>query len=576
MPVIDLNNIAAIYRGGQQMARLFRGASEIWTETAIANLGVGTNTPMVLAGNSEAAAVGGIWWGGADGLQGGETAHTILSSTRGDYSGPISSAAQSAILPGIGAAWEIGIQNSSRFLQERWQGEWAEYCDPVNDMALFTGGAFVLWEGEEPIGEDWQMADTGKMAQPYYWAGDCHKRTLARDLSFEYGHFARAVAAGVAPYLVGAWPPMIEEGGGNANIPARDAEWRTRFDGYDMAHRYRRDWLRAELAANGLSDDLWIVPAHLAVARWYDDDLAGNLPAGLTSHRDMHADDNTSPGHLDDNGGKHPWMLSREGAYCIRTMIYEVVEGQDALALPDNATEGITGAVAAYLRQVAKDVLSDYAPAGRGGSAHAETTILTATAAPPQDALENCAAHYLDGGSPTAIPTTEGVRYLAAIVNFDNAGDQVTDSETELVHLFGSDDDHMVLKMARPSWHDGGATPVVWGQVWDAAGVDQGFAMFNAPTSGDWLVEIWVDDAMRFRLVDLAVSDPQAAKVQFQRYGGGSNPALSACSSFTIPAQAAYAIHAAWASENIPTDQEYTDLNAWIDGLDPTWFAWAQ
>ncbi|MCT4333717.1 hypothetical protein MU516_12660 [Paracoccus sp. YLB-12] len=280
--------------------------------SAVQNEGVGTDTPMVLAGNSETAATAGIWWGGADGLQGGETAHTILSSTRGDYSGPISSAAQSAILPGIGAAWEIGIQNSSRFLQERWQGEWAEYCDPVNDMALFTGRAFVLWEGEEPIGEDWQMADTGKMAQPYYWAGDCHKRTLARDLSFEYGHFARAVAAGVAPYLVGAWPPMIEEGGGNASIPARDAEWRTRFDGYDLAHRYRRDWLRAELAANGLSDDLWIVPAHLAVARWYDDDLAGNLPAGLTSHRDMHADDNTSPGHLDDNGGKHPWMLSRE------------------------------------------------------------------------------------------------------------------------------------------------------------------------------------------------------------------------------------------------------------------------
>ncbi|WP_260277573.1 hypothetical protein [Paracoccus maritimus] len=132
----------------------------------------------------------------------------------------------------------------------------------------------------------------------------------------------------------------------------------------------------------------------------------------------------------------------------------------------------------------------------------------------------------------------------------------------------------MVLKMARPSWHDGGATPVVWGQVWDAAGVDQGFAMFNAPTSGDWLVEIWVDDAMLFRLVDLAVSDPQAAKVQFQRYGGGSNPARSACSSFTIPAQAAYPIHAAWASENIPTDQEYVDLNAWIDGLDPAWSAW--
>lgn len=573
MPVIDLNNTTAIYRGGQQIARLFRGVSEIWTETAFANLGVGTDTPIMFLGNSQPISLSYMWWGGPGGDEQGTNSHTIWSSTRGDYAGAVSTAAGSVTLPGIGLATKIGINVLTQEIQNTFSGEWGDYGDPVNDAGSFDGGALLMFEGESLDNFDWIADLGGRLAQPYVWRSNAHRTSLLRDLSFEYGHVARFVAAGAVPYLGGSWPPLIEEAGGNANIPARDAEWRTRFSSYDLAHRYRRDWLRAELAANSLANDLWILPAHLAVARWYDDDLADNLPTGITSHRDFHADD-TTPAHADDNGGKHPWMLNRTGNYCIRAMAYEVIEGQDALTLPDNATEGVTGEVAAYLRQVAKDIVSDYAPAGRGGSSYASPGLLTATAQPPQDALPDCVAYWRAGDADeTVIGTTDPVRWGGVIINFDDVPDMADNEQVQIFEFTGAASSRVVMEVLKPDFRS--FVPTLRIETFNEAGDWQGSTVIDAPTSGDYIWEFVIDDKLNFRLVNLEVAGTDATKITSPQYVTDAPAYIPGCATFTVnTVQTRFALTAAYLAETFPGAQAMVDLNAWIDSLSPTWKAW--
>ncbi|MDB6177947.1 hypothetical protein PAF17_10585 [Paracoccus sp. Z330] len=567
MPKLDLLNATAIkVAGGNALA--LKGVGFSWSPPpATPNMGVGTDTPMMIAGGSYPVGLAYNWWGGSDGDQQGNTGHGILADTRGDYTGAVTSSALGETLPGVGLAMQVGPANNSQWLWNRYHGEWGDYCDPRNDMPLFSGGAFLMYEGEQMLHEDWVAREyTGVFAQPYIWRSNGHRITLARDLDYEYRLFELAAQNGVTPYIGGNWPPMVI-------LPIDDAAWRGRFDGYDIALRYRREYLSAQLAANSLPSDVWIVPTHWIYARAYDDDQAGNLPAGIASHLDFHALEN---GYSAENRGHHPYMPSKLAIYCARAMIYDVVEGQDALALPDNASEGITGTVASYLRQMAADIVSDYAPAGRGGSSYSEPALLTATAQAPELALGDWVGSYVSGGSAMTNASSNGVRYLAAIANFDNADSHVVNSETELVHLYGPDSDHMVLKVSRPDWHNSGNTTILWGEVWDSTGAGQGFAMVDAPTSGDWLVEIWVDDGqVRFRKVDLNASWDSADKVTYQQYGGGSDPTPSAADSFTVnDGQTYYLIHAAWAAEAPPSSQGFVDLNAWIDGLNPSWVAW--
>lgn len=233
MPVFDLNNTAKVYRGSQEIAALFRGTRALWS-SSLPNPGVGTDTPIMFAGGSLPIGIAYNWWGGADGEQAGTVGHSMLSSTRGDYVGTITTSALGEALSGVGMATSIGIDRTSQWLWDRWEGEWPEYGDPRGDMPLYAGGAFIHFEAESLIGEDWIAASRGKLAQPYVWRSNSDRITLTRDLEYEYNLFALAAQNGVQPYIGGSWPPMV------ISPSIDDAAWRARIDFYDIAHRYRR------------------------------------------------------------------------------------------------------------------------------------------------------------------------------------------------------------------------------------------------------------------------------------------------------------------------------------------------
>lgn len=569
---IDFARLAAASFLGRRVAEIGHMGVSRWRLAP--NQGVGTNRPIMFAGGSLPMSLAYIWWGGADGLQQGSGTHTAWSSTRGDYAGSIETPANSVVLPGIGLATKIGINILTENLQNTWSGEWGEFGDPVNDADLYAGGALLLFEGEFLQNEDWiASALGGKLARPYVWRSNAHRLSLERDLGFEYGHVARFVQAGATPYLGGSWPPLITAAGDNANIPARDAEWRSWIDGYDRALRYRRDWLRAELAANGLPDDLWILPCHLVAARWYDDALAGNLPAGLTSHRDFRADDTTEE-HLNDNGGKHPWMLNRAGNYCMRAMAYEVIEGQDALSLPDNAADEVTGELADYLRQVASEIVRSYAPAGRGGSAHAAPALLAATAQAPQDALPDCVAHWRAGDTDeTLIGTSEPVRWGGCILNFDGVADMEDNEQVQIMEFTGAASSRVSLQVLKPDFRS--FVPTLRIETFDEAGNWQGATVIDAPAGGDYVWEFIIDDLLNFRLVDLSAPGSDAAKITSPQYVSDAPAYITSCATFAVnTAQSRFPLHAAYLAETFPSDQAMVDLNAWIEGINPAWVAW--
>lgn len=184
------------------------------------------------------------------------------------------------------------------------------------------------------------------LARPYYeWDKNDHRIEVLRDLDYELNFVRAAVQVGVAPYLGGTWPQLI------ADAP-NDAEWRLLVDAYDAALRYWRDVLSARLRVEGLPDAVWIVPTHLMFARFYDDGLAGRLPAGITSHRDMHALDD----YYTNRAGNHPYMVNPLSAYCSWCMIREVVMGADASDMAPWPVDGVTDEIAAYLRGLAVDI----------------------------------------------------------------------------------------------------------------------------------------------------------------------------------------------------------------------------
>ncbi|MDB6179013.1 fibronectin type III domain-containing protein [Paracoccus sp. Z330] len=538
-----------------------------WTTeelVTIPNSGVGTDTPMMIAGGSYPVGLAYNFWGGDDGLQAGTESHGILADTRGDYAGAITSAALGETLAGVGLACAVGPQNTSQWLWNRYHGEWAEYCDPRNDLPLYSGGAFILYEGEQMNSEDWIAREiTGKLAMPYVWRSNGHRVTLPRDLDYEYRLVELAAQNGVQTYIGGHWPPMVIN-------PPDDAEWRGRFDGYDKALRYRREYLSAQLAANSLPSDVWIVPTHWIYARAYDDDQAGNLPAGIASHLDFHALEN---GYSAENRGHHPYMPSRLAIYCARAMIFDVVEGQDALALPDNAAEGITGTVASYLRQMAADIVSDYAPAGRGGSSYADPALLTATPARPSVALANCVGEWVTGdASVTTIASASPVHFGACIINLDDIGDLAENEQVEIMRVAGAGSSRIVFEVLNPDWRP---APIIRVEAFNEAGSYQQGTFIDAPTGGDQLIEWWITDQLTFRVVDLSLPGTDASKVNAPQYVSSAPDYISSCASFTANiTESRIPITAAYASENIPTSQEQVDLNAWIDGMNPAWVAW--
>lgn len=267
-------------------------------------------------------------------------------------------------------------------------------------------------------------------------------------------------------------------------------------------------------------------------------------------------------------------MLNRAGNYCMRALAYEVIEGQDALTLPDNATDGVTGEVAAYLRQVAKDIATDYAPAGRGGSSYAAPAMLTETVQPPQDALPDCVAHWVDGDADeTVIGTSNPVRWGGCIINFDGVVDMTDNEQVNIFEFGGSGNAGVVMAVLKPDWQS--FTPILRIETFDEAGNWQGSTFIDAPTSGDYLWEFIIDDLLNFRLVNLSVAGTDGAKVTSPRYVTNAPTHIPSCESFSVnTVQTRFPLHAAYLAENFPTDQAMADLNAWIEGIDPAWIAW--
>ena len=168
------------------------------------NAGVGTAAPILLTGNSLPIGLSTMWWGGTTGATDGNTQHTVAGQLRSDYAGPISR--------GIGDGTQIGPQINTTALWDRAEGDWSANNDPRRDLAGYAGGAMVLYEGFSH--------GAVSLARPYYdWLGNEHRTELQQDLEYEMRFARTAAQAGVAIYLGGTWPPLIES-------PPNDAAWR--------------------------------------------------------------------------------------------------------------------------------------------------------------------------------------------------------------------------------------------------------------------------------------------------------------------------------------------------------------
>lgn len=508
--------------------------------SAAPNAGVGSAAPIMLVGNSLPIGLSSMWWGGSTGTTDGGTPHTVAAQFRADYTGPIDR--------GIGDGSMIGPQITTQMLWDRPEGEWGGYDDPRRDMAAYAGGAMVLFDG--------YSHGNVSLSRPYFdWMGNSHRVELLQDLDYAMRFLRGATQAGVATYLGGSWPPLIES-------PPDDAAWRGLIDAFDEALRYRRDVLSARLRAEGLPDDVWIVPTHQMFARFYDDQLGGRLPIGITSHRDFHARDvNSHAGGV--GGGNHPYMPSPLSAYCAWCMIREVVMGEDASAMPAWPTDGVTAELAAYLRSVAVEIVRSYAPAGRGGTQHAEPGYIEPVPAAPQQALgASFAASWINSISAvTATPAS--LDYGGVLVS---AGD--------LSGLVNTD-----IELCRIIAADGRYTSI---HVWDWGGGDQIEVSFHAadggrqvgvqialPSPGDYLIE-WhnLPSGLTARRVDLAAPATDTGKVVTSVvWPPEYAPGLPGAAAISAPAQPYLTLHAAWAGTSPPGAPQRVALDAWIDGL---------
>ncbi|MFV0409079.1 MAG: hypothetical protein ACK5LJ_05090 [Paracoccus sp. (in: a-proteobacteria)] len=505
-----------------------------------ANAGIGTAAPIMLVGNSLPIGMSSMWWGGPDGTAEGAYNHTVALNFREDYAGSIDR--------GIGDGTQIGPQITTQMLWDRDEGDWGADNDPRRDLGLYAGGAMLLFEGYSVGGNS--------IARPYYdWTGNDHRVALTQDIEYGLNFVRAAVQAGVAPYLAGTWPRLIE-------APIDDAAWRTLIPAYDEALRYRRDVLRARLTDEALADDLWIVPMHLMFARFYDDDLAGQLPAGVTSHRDFHALDTVShDGWV--GAGNHPYMLNPLSAYCAWCMTREVVMGADASAMPAQPADGVTEALAAYLRAVAIDIARSYAPAGRGGSQHAEPGHIAPVAAAPQTALGGSFAAQTISGVAAVTPTSGPLDFGGLLISVgDLTG--LTNSSAELFRITDAAGNY-----ARAEVWDWGGGPHLEIGFRAANGDGIGGVQIALPAAGDYLFE-WRNLAggIVMRRVDLTAAPSEPGKVAAvtawpQEYIAG----LPGAATIAESAQSYVTLHAAWAGTIMPDAAQMVALNAWIDDL---------
>ncbi len=511
------------------------------TAPALSNAGVGASAPIMLVGNSLPIGLSTLWWGGADGTTDGSLQHTVAVPFRTDYSGPISR--------GIGDGTQIGPQITTRMLWDRPEGDWSANNDPRRDLSSYAGGALLLFEGF--------THGAISVSRPYYdWLGNEHRTELLQDLDYGMRFLRAAAQAGVALYLGGTWPPLIEN-------PPNDAAWRPLIDTFDEALRYRRDVWHARLAGEGLPSDLWIVPTHLMFARFYDDDQAGTLPAGITSHRDFHALDVN--GHAGAVGaGNHPYMLNPLSAYCAWCMVREVVMGEDASAMPPHPVDGVTADVAAYLRGVAVDIVRSYAPAGRGGTQHAAPGYIEPVAAAPQTALgASFAASWIDGTVATATPP--GPLDYGGIVLSASDLSALQNAHVEIGRIAGPDGRHAVLQ----AWNWGGG-PTFEVSFHAADGNRLVGVQIDLPGPGSWLFE-WLNLAagLTMRRVELTAAPTAADKVARAvawppEYAAGLP---SGATSAAVTAPAWLTVHAMWAGTAIPDAAARVGLHAWIDEL---------
>ncbi len=508
---------------------------------AAPNAGVGTDAPIMLVGNSLPIGLSTMWWGGATGTTDGNTQHTVAGQFRADYAGPISR--------GIGDGTQIGPAVTTKMLWDRPEGDWGANNDPRRDLAGYAGGAMLYFEGF--------THGAISVSRPYFdWLGNEHRVELLQDIDYAM-RFARAAAqAGVAIYLGGTWPPLIEN-------PPNDAAWRPLVDAFDVALRYRRDVLSARLRAEGLPAAVWIVPTHLMFGRFYDDDQAGLLPAGLTSHRDFHALDTV--GHAGSVGaGNHPYMPNPLSAYCAWCMVREVVMGEDSSAMPPWPVDGVTTDLAAYLRGVAVDIARSYAPAGLGGSQHADPGYIEPIAAAPQAALgASFAASWIGGATATATPPGP-LDYGGVIISATDLS-ALANTHVELGRITGADGRHVIV------------------QAWDWGGGDQLEVSFHAadgnrlvgvqiqlPSAGNWLFE-WrnLPSGLTMRRVNLdapaEATDKVATSVAWPPEYATDLPAGASAVAATPPAW--INLQAVWAGTQIPDAAQMVGLNAWIDDL---------
>ena len=504
------------------------------------NAGVGAGAPIMLVGSSLPIGLSTMWWGGPDGTADGGYQHTVADQFRADYSGPISR--------GIGDSAQIGPHITTRDLWDRAEADWGANNDPRRDLASYAGGAMVLFEG--------YTHGAASISLPYHdWLRNEHRVELIQDLEYAMNFLRTAVAADCTPYLGGSWPKLIES-------PPDDIAWRPQVEVFDRGLRYRRDVLRTRLRAEGLPDDLWIVPTHLMFGRFYDDDQAGLLPPGITSHRDFHARDVN--GHAGAVGaGNHPYMLNPLSAYCAWCMVREVVMGEDASAMPPHPVDGVSADLAAYLRGVAVDIVRSYAPAGRGGTQHAEPGYIDPVPAAPQAALgASFAASWIEGTIATATPVGP-MDYGGVIVSTSDLS-ALQNTHVELGRITGPDGRHAILQ----AWNWGGGP--TFEVSFHAAGGDRLVGVQIGLAIGNWLIE-WRNllAGLTMRRVDLdaapTVADKVTTSVAWPPEYAADLPAGAINIVATPPGW--ITLRAAWAGTQIPDAQQQVGLNAWIDDL---------
>lgn len=510
---------------------VYRGLRSAQPSPVIPNLGVGTDAALMLIGNSLPFGVSEMWWGGPDGTYEGAYGHTVATPFRVDYEGNIDR--------GIGKGYVIGPTISTQILWDRSEGDWSENDDPRRDLALYD--ACVIWEG---------FNGAQGLAQSYFdWDFSGERVQALADVDSEYLFVQAALDAGCKPYLAGPWVPLIE--------PPDDALWRTRFDGFDHAIRWRREALQQRLRADSLPDDLWIVPTHLMFARFYDDDQNDLLPAGVTSHRDFHALDVVS--HEETGDGNHPYMVNPLSAYCAWCMIREAVMGETADTMPPWPVDGVTTEIAAYLRAVASDIVRDYAPAGRGGAGYAAPAIAVATGLTPRTILGANFAGSWVGGVSDVVETDQQVDYGAAVVTVGDV--DAFEGEAQLLTV------ETQAGSIELAFFNYGSPTLVWRFT---EGGDQIGSVQMAAPAGQWLFE-WRNsaDGLHIRRVDLLTGGDDPDKVGTS-YVWPPEPMAGQAGSGAItvdPAPAAdVTVSALIMAHAIPENMPMGVLSAWVDG----------